>query len=231
VRQARVARARAWVVRARARVDAWSGWWDRLGATRPGLAAPRVEIDVGARLPGAAVRLLPVALVAAVGALASGGTAVGVVLLALAAALVLRPALPTVAGVVLVAGLAVFGGPDLLRAAAEGAAGAGPSAAPPTLLGPLRLALLVVCLDAAVRVAALTPHVAWSARVEWSVLGRLGRSVLATQAVVQPLLWVTFGLRAAAPGPAGPEGIRLVALVAVAVVLVLLVPRRGRDGS
>lgn len=235
----------AWVARARAGVSAWSRGLDRLGtarilhaarsgrgtgpsrAARPGLAAPRVEVEVGFWLPGAAVRLVPAALVAAVGGLTGAGTGVGVVLLALAAVLVLWPALPTVAGVVLVAGLAVLaGGADLLGPGVPGGeAGDGPG----TLLGPLRLALLVVCLDAAVRTAALTPHVAWTARVEWSVLATLGRSVGRTQALVQPVLWLAVGLRAAVPGGAGPDAVRLVALVAVAVVLVLLVPGRGRQ--
>jgi hypothetical protein len=146
-----------------------------------------------------------------------------------------------------VAGFATFAGPDLLappgspdgvgvgaggNAGDAGDAGDGPAGP----LRALRLAVLVLGLEAAVRAAALAPHVAWTGRVESAVLAAPARRVLVTQAVVQPVLWLAYGWRALGPGGgaggAGGAGAgevwRLVALVAVAVVLVLLVTRRDR---
>jgi hypothetical protein len=198
-----------------------------------GFTAPRIEVRLRSRVPGAVVRLAPVPLLLLVARLVEAGPLAALVLAGLALVLVLRPALPAVAGVVLVAGLTVAGGPDLLApAGTSGGVSVGPAGdRPPGVLGPLRLAVVVLALDVTVRAAALTPHVGWTAWVEGSVLARLGRAVLRTQLVVQPVLWLAYGMRAVAPGPGASEILRLVALVAVAVILGLLVPRRRRAGG
>lgn len=215
------------------------GWLGRAGGRRPpgdGAArrpAPRVVLVTGPWLPGAAVRLLPAALVVAVGAAAGMGTIGWLALVTLALATVVRPALPAAAVVVLVAGLALLGGPDATAAPVPAlpAPATGAVDAPGWPAGPLRLGVLVLALDLAVRTAALAAHTGWRSRVEWSVLARLGRSVARTQLVVQGALWLVVGLRAVAGGGGLPEAVRLAALVAVGALLVLAVPRVGRPGA
>lgn len=226
-----------------------SGWhragWPGAGRNRAGrpdtgptagLVAPRITVDVGARVAGPVVRLLPAVLVAVVGELVGAGPLAGAVLAVLAVTLLVRPAFPAVAGVVLVAGLALLTGPDLLAppgmaggASLGGGGGGGPGGVGPA--GPLRLGLTVLVLDATVRTAALAPHVAWTAWVERSVLAGVGRAVLRTQVLVQPVAWLAYAVRATTPGAGDREVLRLVALVAVAVLLGLLVPRRRRPGE
>ena len=207
--------------------------WAPPAVPRPGFAAPRIEADVGPWLPGAVVRLAPAAVVPVIAWLVDAGPVTRGVLAALAVVVVLRPGLPATAGLVLVAGLATVAGPDLLvpPGALGGASIGGPAEGPAGVPGALRLGVLVLCLDAVVRAGGLMRHVAWTARVGWSVAGRLGRSVLRTQLVVQPVLWLGYGLRGLGPGVAGAEALRLGALVSVAVLLALLVPRRAGGGG
>lgn len=203
---------------------------------RPGLAAPRVRVGLGAAVPGAVVRLAPAVLATATGWLAGADGMGWIVLAGLVVLLVLRPALPTVAGVVLLAGFATLAGPDLLaRADPAGTPAGGPALSPAGVLGPLRLGLLALLLDATLRISALAPHVAWPARVEVGVLTLPGRSVLRTQAVVQPVLWLAHALRTVGPGATGDEAGgaiggevgRLLGLVAVLGLLALLAARPG----
>ncbi len=92
------------------------------------------------------------------------------------------------------------------------------------MLGPLWLGVILLALDATVRVAALAPHVAWTGWVERSVLAGVGRAVLRAQALVQPMAWLAYAVRAGGSDSGDGDVLRLVALVAVAVLLGLLVP-------
>ncbi|NLT53376.1 MAG: hypothetical protein GXX79_02155 [Actinomycetales bacterium] len=181
---------------------------------------PRVEIALVRPVPGALVRLLPGLFVLLCAPLVGadvwtvGGAGAAAVLV------VRRPASPVAAVVSLLVGLVVLAGDDLL---AVGGSGDGRSG--------WRLAGLLLTVHLVLRTAELASHVAWRARVELSVLGRVLGGVLAVQAVAQTVLLSVLVVRsvtdAGEPGAgAGQEWLRAVA-VGGAVVISLLAWRLG----
>lgn len=178
------------------------------------MSAPALVLDLGAALPGWAVRLAAPLLVVLCATLTDGGpvvwTVVWTVAGTVAAVVAVRPALPTAALVPALAGTWLLGRADLL----DGDPGRA-----------LRLAALVLVVHLAVRLGTFAAHVTWAARVEAAVLRRLVAGVLRVQVAVQVLLLATFVVRAVTGG-ATASVLRLVA-VPLAVLLVLAVLPRA----
>lgn len=183
-------------------------------------AAPRVVLDLARPVPGALVRLVAPALVLLCAALATAGGGGRLLwsLAPLAAVLVAwRPERPVAAGVVLLTGLAVLSGDDPLVRGASGTAGAGELT---------RVMLLVLAVHLLLRASALAARLSWRSRVEWPVLAAVGRSVLGTQVLVQPLVLAVVWLRGiVGASDTGQDLVRMVAVVAVVAVAALVLPR------
>lgn len=180
--------------------------------------APRVRIGLVGAVPGAVVRLLPVAVVGLCGLVVGGGGGTWVVVLVAAVLLVRWPAWPVPAVLSVLVGLWVLAGPDLL--------GSGPSGGTAAAGGLLRVSLLVVLLHLLLRLGALSPHVPWLGWVEVAVLGRVARSVLAIQVVAQSLVLSAVWLRAdVGAAVAGQQWLRVVAVLAVVATAWLVIPR------
>ncbi|WP_298455059.1 hypothetical protein [uncultured Cellulomonas sp.] len=205
-----------------------------VGARGAGLRAARgavvrrtrtapVRLGLGPALPAAVLRLLPGALVLALGALLGTGDAVRVLAAAAAVLVVARPAWPIAGPLVLLAGLAVLTGPDRVTTGGGAADALG-------VPGPVRLAAVLLLLDVTLRALSLAAHAAWGGRVEWAVLGRAGRVALSTQLVVQPVLLLVLAVRAMSDG-AGPGWLRVLALATAGLLLGLALPRAraGRE--
>lgn len=187
----------------------------------------RLRLELGPSLPGAAVRVLPGAVVVGLGAtdgvLADlGGTApagglvgsgiVEVLLLGAAVMAAWRPALPSASIVLGLLALRVLSGPDLLAAGA---------------LGLLRLVVLLLGTHLLLRLTGLAAHVAWSARVERAVVARWLAPVVPVQAGVIALVGAVLTTRAvAAVAPDGADDVlRVVAVVAVVAVVLVVTPQ------
>ncbi|WNB85810.1 hypothetical protein [Cellulomonas sp. ATA003] len=206
---------------------------------------PRVEVDLGPTLPGALVRVLPAVLVAVLGLLLAGHEVVWAALGAVAVLATVRPGWLVGPPLVLLVGLLVLVGPDALAvggggAGAGGGEGAGAAGgAAVDVVGAARLAAVLAVLDLTLRAVALAVHTPWRSRVEWAVAGRVGRSVLTTQLVLQPALLLTLGVRAVTggglPGGAGDGWdaaglVRVVTLVVAGVLLTSVIGRRVAHG-
>ena len=190
----------------------------RLGL-RPGTSEsvpppPVVRIALAGAVPGLVVRLVPSALVLLCTVLTAGHPVLWWFGLTAAVLVAWRPAWPTVPLLLVLLGFWLLGGDD--RLTVEQAAGG----------GLLRVAGLVLAAHLLVRVAALCEHVPWDGLVEVPVLGRLLRSVLGVQVVVQALVLATVWLRAnLGLSTVGQGWVRVVAVAAVVAVVLVVVPR------
>jgi hypothetical protein len=179
--------------------------------------APRVELELAPTVPGAAVRLLPGALMVGCAALLAPPTGGWALVLAAACAVTWRPRWPGVALFTLVTGFLVLSGPDLL-------APGGGSGAP----GGVRLALLVLGLHLVHRTGALAGRLSWTGRVEVAVLATAARSAAAVQLAAQAMLLLAARLRVGFGEQPGTGWLRTAAVCAVVAVALLVLPREWR---
>lgn len=175
---------------------------------------PVVRLALSGAVAGTVVRLLPSVLVLVCVGLTANQVPLWVVGAGASVLVAWRPHWPTVPVLIGLLGVWMIAGPDRLGLTLA------------TGGGLARFSALVLAVHLLVRTAVLTRHVRWDGLVEVPVLGRMVRSVLAVQVLVQLLVLATVWLRANLGLSALGQGwLRVVAVAAVVAVVLLVVPR------